>query len=140
MGGSAWELKIDTERLQEKENNNLEQYRERRNKQIYFQMHRNHDPSALSTLQILPIHDRSALPSDYERREAFEKAANSQSIGPVNVSEPQGAQNSNSGRAEAAILNTFIFLEPPEGPLGSLQPGIPTKHQAWAPARFFQKP
>ena len=32
-----------------------------------------HDPSALSTFQSLPGHDLSALPSDYERREALER-------------------------------------------------------------------
>ena len=37
--------------------------------------HRNHDPSALSTLQSLTSHDLSALPSDYERREALDGAA-----------------------------------------------------------------
>ena len=69
---------------------------------------RNHDPSALSTFQSLRNHDLSALPSDYERREALERAAKSRSIGPVNVSEPPGAQNWNSGGLEAAILDTFI--------------------------------
>ena len=92
--------------------------------------HGNHDPLALTTFQSLPGHDLSALPSDYERREALERAAKSRSIGPVDVSEPQGAQNSNSGGVEAAILDTFIVFEPPEGPLGPLHfdpPGIPTK-------------
>ena len=76
---------------------------------------RNHDPSALSTFQSLRSHDLSALPNDYERREALERAAKSRSIGPVDVSEPPGAQNSNSGGVEAAILDTFIVFEPPEG-------------------------
>ena len=31
MGGSAWELKIDTERLHDKENNELEEESETRN-------------------------------------------------------------------------------------------------------------
>ena len=78
--------------------------------------HGNHDPSALSTFQSLPGHDLSALPSDYERREALERAAKSRSIGPVDVSEPQGAQNSNSGGLEAAMFNTSMTigrLEPP---------------------------
>ena len=57
--------------------------------------HRNHDPLALSTFQSLPSHDRSALPKDYERREALEKAIKSRSICPVDVSKLQGAQNSN---------------------------------------------
>ena len=104
--------------------------------------HRNHDPSALSTFQSLPSHDLSALPRDYERREALGGAAKSRSISPVDVSEPQGAQNSNSGRMEAAILDTLIVLKPPGGPLGPLHfdpPGIPTKLQGRAPARFSSK-
>ena len=104
--------------------------------------HGNHDPSALSTFQSLPGHDLSALPSDYERREALERAAKSRSIGPVDVSEPQGAQNSNSGGVEAAILDTFIVFEPPRGPLGPLHfdpPGIPTKRHARTPAPFSSK-
>ena len=95
---------------------------------------RNHDPSALSTFQSLPGHDLSALTSDYERREALERAAKSRSIGPVgapvDVSKPPGAQNSNSEGVEAAILDTFIAFEPPEGLLGTLHfdpPSIPTK-------------
>ena len=102
----------------------------------------NHDPSALSTFQSLPGHDRSALPSDYECREAFEVAARARSIGPVDVSEPQGAQNSSFGGVEAAILDTFIVLETPGGPLGPLHfdpPGIPTKPQTRTPARFSSK-
>ena len=86
MGGSAWELKIDGKRLQDKENNYLE-----------------------------------------ER---------------IDVPEPQGAQNSNSGRVEAAILDTFIVLEPPEGPLGTLHfdpPGISTKRHARVLAQFLSK-
>ena len=35
MGGSAWELKIDTERLQDKENNDLEEESETRNEKIH---------------------------------------------------------------------------------------------------------
>ena len=92
--------------------------------------HGNHDPSALSTFQSLPGHDLSTLPSDYECREALDGAAKPRSIGPVDVSEPQGAQNSSFGGVEAAILDTFIVFEPPEGPLGPLHfdpPGIPTK-------------
>ena len=95
--------------------------------------HDNHDPSALSTFESLPGHDLSALPSDYECREALDGAARPRSIGPVDVSEPQGAQNSSFGGVEAAILDTFIVLEPPGGPLGPLHfdpPGIPTKLQA----------
>jgi len=102
----------------------------------------NHDPSALSTFQSLRSHDRSALPSDYERREALERAAKSRSIGPVDVSEPPGAQNSNSGRVRAAILDTFIVLEPPGGPLGTLHfdpPGIPTKRQGLGIRAFGSK-
>ena len=101
---------------------------------------RNHDPSALSTFQSLPGHDLSALPSDYERREALDGAARARSIGPVDVSEPPGAQNSNSGGVEAAILDTFIVFEPPGGPLGPLHfdpPGIPTKRQGLALAPFL---
>ena len=63
-----------------------------------------------------PSRDLSALPRDYERREALERAAKSRSIGLVDVPELQGAQNLNSGGLEAAILDTFnIFggLEPP---------------------------
>ena len=104
--------------------------------------HGHHDPSALSTFQSLPGHDISALPSDYECREALERAAKSRSIGPVDVSEPQGAQNSNSGGVEAAILDTFIVFEPPEGPLGPPHfdpPGIPTKHGARVLAPFWSK-
>ena len=104
--------------------------------------HGNHDPSALSTFQSLPGHDLSALPSDYERREALERAAKSRSIGPVDVSEPQGAQNSNSGGVEAAILDTFIVFEPPRGPLGPLHfdpPGIPSKRHTRTPAPFSSK-
>ena len=104
--------------------------------------HRNHDPLALSTFQSLPSHDLSALPSDYERREALERAAKSRSIGPVDVSELQGAQNSNSGGVEAAILDTFIVFEPPRDPLGPLHfdpPGIPTSHHTWVPAPFLSK-
>ena len=92
---------------------------------------RNHDPSALSTFQSLPGHDLSALTSDYERREALDGAARARSIGHVDVSELQGAQNSNSEGVEAAILDTFIAFEPPEGLLGTLHfdpPSIPTKH------------
>ena len=103
---------------------------------------RNQDPSALSTFQSLPGHDLSALPSDYERREALDGAARPRSIGPVDVSELQGAQNSNSGGVEAAILDTFIVFEPPEGPLGTLHfdpPGIPTKHHARVLASFLSK-
>ena len=103
---------------------------------------RNHDPSALSTFQSLRSHDLSALPSDYERREALERAAKSRSIGPVDVSEPPGAQNSNSGGVEAAILDTFIVFEPPEGPLGPLHfdpPSIPTKLQVRGIRRFWSK-
>ena len=100
--------------------------------------HGNHDPSALSTFQSLPGHDLSTLPSNYECREALDGAATPRSIGPVDVSEPQGAQNSSSGGVEAAILDTFIVFEPPRGPLGPLHfdpPGIPTKHHArvWPP-------
>ena len=87
-------------------------------------------------------HDVMALPNDYERREALERAAKSRSIGPVDVSEPPGAQNSNSGGVEAAILDTFIVFEPPGGPLGPLHfdpPGIPTKHQGRAPAPFLSE-
>ena len=104
--------------------------------------HRNHDPSALSTFQSLPSHDLSALPSDYERREALDGAARARSIGPVDVSELPGAQNSNSGGVEAAILDTFIVFEPPRGPLGPLHfdpPGIPTKRHARTPAPFSSK-
>ena len=102
----------------------------------------NHDPSALSTFQSLPSHDLSALPSDYERREALERAAKSRSIGPVDVSEPQGAQNSSFGGVEAAILDTFIVFEPPRDPLGPLHfdpPSIPTGHHTWVPAPFLSK-
>ena len=100
--------------------------------------HGNHDPSALSTFQSLPGHDLSTLPSDYECREVLDGAAKPRSIGPVDVSEPQGAQNSSFGGVEAAILDTFIVFEPPEGPLGPLHfdpPGIPTKRhtRVWAP-------
>ena len=87
--------------------------------------HGNHDPSALSTFQSLPGHDLSALPSDYERRDALDGAARARSIGPVDVSELPGAQNSNSGGVEAAILETFIVFELPEGPLGALQVDAP---------------
>ena len=72
------------------------------------------------------------LPSDYERREALAGAARPRSLGPVDVPEPQGAQNSNFGGAEAAIFDTFVVFEPPEAPLGPLHfdpPGIPTKLQ-----------
>ena len=103
---------------------------------------RNHDPSALSTFQSLRSHDQSALPSDYERREALERAAKSRSIGPVDVSEPPGAQNSNSEGVEAPILDTFIVFELPEGPLGPLQfdpPGIPSKHQGRGIRQFSSK-
>ena len=102
----------------------------------------NHDPTALSALQSLPGHDRSALPRDYERREALDGAARARSIGPVDVSEPPGAQNSNSGGVEAAILDTFIVFEPPRDPLGPLHfdpPGIPTKRHARTPAPFSSK-
>ena len=63
-----------------------------------------------------PSRDLSALPRDYERRDALERAAESRSIGPVDVPELQSAQNSNSGGLEAAILDTFMTfgrLEPP---------------------------
>ena len=103
---------------------------------------RDYDPSALSTFQSLRSHDLSALPSDYERREALERAAKSRSIGPVDVSEPPGAQNSNFGRVRAAILDTFIVLEPPGGPLGTLHfdpPGIPTKLQTRVLTAFLSK-
>ena len=39
-----------------------------------------------------------------------ERAAKSRYIGPVDAPEPQGAQNSNSGGLEAAILDTFIIF------------------------------
>ena len=103
---------------------------------------RDYDPSALSTFQSLRSHDLSALPSDYERREALERAAKSRSIGPVNVSELPGAQNSNSEGVEAAILDTFIVFEPPEGPLGPLQfdpPSIPTKRHTRVLEPFLSK-
>ena len=103
---------------------------------------RNHDPLALSTFQSLRSHDLSALLNDYERREALERAAKSRSIGPVDVSELPGAQNSNSGGVEAAILDTFIVFQPPEGPLGPLHfdpPGIPTKHPGRGIRRFSSK-
>ena len=103
---------------------------------------RDYDPSALSTFQSLRSHDLSALPSDYERREALERAAKSRSIGPVDVSELQGAQNSNSEGVEAAILDTLIVFEPPEGPLGPLHfdpPGIPTKRPGRGIRRFSSK-
>ena len=93
--------------------------------------HGSYDPSALPSFQSLPGHDLSALPSDYERREALERAAKSRSIGPVDASKPQGAQNSNFGGVEAAILYTFVVFEPPGKSLGPLHfdpPGIPTKH------------
>ena len=93
---------------------------------------RNHDPLALLTFQSLPGHDLWTLPSDYERREALAGAARPRSISPVDVSELQGAQNSNSGGVEAAIIDTFIVFEPPAPPLGPLHfdsPGIPSKHQ-----------
>ena len=104
--------------------------------------HGNHDPSALSTFQSLPGHDLSALPSDYECREALDGAARPRSIGPVDVSEPQGAQNSSFGGVEAAILDTFIVFEPPEGPLGPLHfdpPGIPTKRQGLGIRAFWAR-
>ena len=104
--------------------------------------HGNHDPSALSTFQSLPGHDLSTLPSDYECREALDGAAKPRSIGPVDVSEPQGAQNSSFGGVEAAILDTFIVFEPPEGPLGPLHfdpPGIPTKRPGAGIRAFWSK-
>ena len=103
---------------------------------------RNHDHSALSTFQSFPNHDLSALPNDYERRNAPEITATSRSTGPVNVSEPQGAQNSSFGRVEAAILDTFIVFEPPGGSLGPLHfdpPGIPAKRHASVLASFLSK-
>ena len=102
----------------------------------------NHDPSALSTFQSLPGHDLSTLPSDYECREALDGAARPRSIGPVDVSELQGAQNSSFGGVEAAILDTFIVFEPPGGPLGPLHfdpPGIPSKRHTWVWAPFSSK-
>ena len=74
-----------------------------------------HDLSALSTFQSLRSHDLSALPSDYERREAFERAAKSRSIGPVGVWRQRPLQNSSSGGVGAAILETFITLEASQG-------------------------
>ena len=71
---------------------------------------RDYDPSALSTFQSLRSPDLSALPSDYECREALDGAARPRFIGPVDVSELQGAQNSNFGGVEAAILDTFIVF------------------------------
>ena len=65
-------------------------------------------PLALSTFQSLPGHDLSALPSDYECREVFDGAARPRSIGPVDVSELQCAQNSSFGGVEATILDTLI--------------------------------
>ena len=46
---------------------------------------RDYDPSALSTFQSLRSHDLSALPNDYERREALDGAAKSRSISPVEL-------------------------------------------------------
>ena len=103
---------------------------------------RDYDPSALSTFQSLRSHDLPALPNDYERREALDGAARARSIGPVDVSEPQGAQNSSSGGVEAAILDTFIVFEPPRVPLGPLHfdpPGIPTKRQGAGIRAFWSK-
>ena len=103
---------------------------------------RTHDPPALSTFQSLPGHDLSTQPNDYERREALAGAARPRPIGPVDVSEPQGIQNSSFGGVEAAILNTFIVVEPPEVPLGALHfdpPGIPTKRHTWVLTQFLSK-
>ena len=89
-----------------------------------------------------PSRDLSALPRDYERRDALERAAESRSIGPVDVPELQSAQNSNSGGVEAAILDTFIVFEPPRAPLGPLHfdpPGIPTKRHARVLTPFLSK-
>ena len=94
--------------------------------------HGNHDPLALSTSQSLPGHDLSAFPSDDERREVLDGAARARSIGRVDVSEPPGVQNPNSGGVGAAILYSFLVFEPSRGSLGPLHfdpPGIPTKHQ-----------
>ena len=106
------------------------------------QEHRNHDSSALSTFQSPQSQHLSALPSDYERREALDGAARARSIGPVDVREPQGAQNSSFGGVEAAILDTFIVFEPPRGPLGPLHfdpPGIPSNLQTRVLAPFLSK-
>ena len=99
-------------------------------------------PSLQEPSRRSPGHDLSALSSDYERREALDGAARARSIGPVDVSEPPGAQNSNSGGVEAAILDTFIVFEPPEGPLGPLHfdpPGIPSKRPGRGIRRFSSK-
>ena len=53
-----------------------------------------------------------------------ETSHKSRSIGPVNVSEPQGAQNSNSGGLEAAILDTFITFEASRGATTPFDPCI----------------
>ena len=47
-------------------------------------------------------------------QENFKKGPKSR-IGPVNVPEPKGAQNSNSGGLEAAILDTLITFEASQG-------------------------
>ena len=73
--------------------------------------HGHHDPSALLTFQSLRGHDRSTLPNDYECREALDGAAKPRSIGLVDASELQGAQNSRFGGVEAAILDTFVVPE-----------------------------
>ena len=89
-----------------------------------------------------PSRDLSALPRDYERRDALERAAESRSIGPVHVPELQSPQNSNAGGLEAAILDTFIVFEPPGGPLGPLHfdpPGIPTKRPGRGIRAFWSK-
>ena len=96
----------------------------------------------MSTFHTLTGHDRSALPNDYDCREALDRAARPRSIGPVDVSEPQGAQTLNSGGVEAAILDTFIVFEPPGGPLGPLHfdpPGIPTKRHVEGVLWFSSK-
>ena len=46
------------------------------------------------------------------------KHPKSESIGPVDVSEPQGAQNLNFGGLEAAIFDTFITSEASQGATG----------------------
>ena len=103
---------------------------------------RTHGPSGLSTFQSFQTHDLSALPSDYDRREALERAAKSRSIGPVDASEHPGAQILNSEGVEAAVHDTFIVLELPGPTLGTLHfdpPGIPTKRQARDLASFLSK-
>ena len=95
-----------------------------------------HDPSALSTFQSLSSQHPSALPRLFEALGATKITIGSVGVPEppgspskhpksrfilVDVSEPQGTQNSNSG-GPGAILYTFIIFETSQGVTSPIDP------------------